>query len=210
MTFAYFISKFQHIRFNLFSTFQVQLVTTYYHASPWYSTATVGLFCLGSIGAFFYQILSWVIYFVRREGVLILEVSCKEECYSWMLQWIKRYAGRSARHVSVEAEDENGNEDDESFWTADPNYRVMRHESEPKFKLIPAAGTHFVKYREKWLRIDRVKDDKEENRRGGRGEMIYLTTYGRDVNYFLHVLDECNFLLFCFVKKRFTFTTIRE
>lgn len=61
--------------------------TADYYAEMLRTTPILGggfaLIWLGSVAGLFYSLWSWVIYFIRREALLSMEVSCREECYSW-------------------------------------------------------------------------------------------------------------------------------
>lgn len=111
---------------------------------------------------------------VRRRTFASLEVTSKDVGYKWVLQWI-RAKGGDARHLSLETKFQ-------SF----ENGRV-----ETKFSYVPAVGSHFMKYKGAWFKVDRAREKElVDLSSGSPWESVVLTTRAQNKHLFSELLNE--------------------
>lgn len=113
---------------------------------------------------------------LRRKMLVTLEIPSKDKSYLWFLQWMSHNAPkRQVNHLAVET----------SFKQHD-NGSVST-----KFGLVPGPGTHYFKYRNIWMQVQRQRDGKMMDlTTGSPWETITITTLSRDREVFKQLLHE--------------------
>ncbi|XP_076339121.1 mitochondrial chaperone BCS1 isoform X2 [Tachypleus tridentatus] len=110
----------------------------------------------------------------RRHYMMTLEVPCRDKSYQWLLQWITLNA-KNTQHLSVET----------SF---------QQHETgkiNTAFDFVPSVGTHFFKYKNTWIRVERNREQHTlDLHMGVPWETVTLTALGRNKNLYFYILDE--------------------
>ncbi|KAL7320406.1 Complex III assembly protein translocase and chaperone [Mucor circinelloides] len=113
---------------------------------------------------------------LRRRLLVTLEIPSKDKSYLWFLQWMSHQAPkRQVQHLSVET-----------------SYRQHDNGSvSTKFGLVPGPGTHFFKWRNIWMQVQRQRDGKMMDlSTGSPWETITITTLSRDRHVFKELLHE--------------------
>ncbi|KAI7888866.1 BCS1 N terminal-domain-containing protein [Mucor mucedo] len=113
---------------------------------------------------------------LRRKMLVTLEIPSKDKSYLWFLQWMSHHAPkRQVNHLAVET----------SFKQHD-NGSVST-----KFGLVPGPGTHYFKWKNIWMQVERQRDGKMMDlTTGSPWETITITTLSRDRNVFKDLLHE--------------------
>jgi chaperone BCS1 len=113
---------------------------------------------------------------LRRKLLVTLEIPSKDKSYLWFLQWMSQQAPkRQVQHLAVET-----------------SYRQHDNGSvTTKFGLVPGPGTHFFKWRNIWMQVQRQRDGKMMDlTTGSPWETITITTLSRDRHVFKDLLHE--------------------
>ncbi|KAI8067659.1 BCS1 N terminal-domain-containing protein [Gilbertella persicaria] len=113
---------------------------------------------------------------LRRRLLVTLEIPSKDKSYLWFLQWMSQNAPkRHVQHLAVE-----------TSYKQHDNGSVTT-----KFGLVPGPGTHFFKYRNIWMQVQRQRDGKMMDlTTGSPWETITITTLSRDRGIFKTLLHE--------------------
>lgn len=113
---------------------------------------------------------------LRRKMLVTLEIPSKDKSYLWFLQWMSHHAPkRQVNHLAVET----------SFKQHD-NGSVST-----KFGLVPGPGTHYFKWKNIWMQVERQRDGKMMDlTTGSPWETITITTLSRDRHVFKDLLHE--------------------
>ena len=112
--------------------------------------------------------------FFRRHFLITLEVTSRDKSYHWLLQWITA-RGTRTQHLSVE---------------------TTFHQNETgkistKFDFIPSPGTHFMYYRNTWIRVERNREKQMMDLQTGVPfESVTLTALGRHRGIYFDLLNE--------------------
>ncbi|XP_013777802.1 mitochondrial chaperone BCS1-like [Limulus polyphemus] len=139
-----------------------------------YFGAGFGLVGVGAGVAFLRKASQVGMILFRRHYMMTLEVPCRDKSYQWLLQWITLNA-RNTQHLSVET----------SF---------QQHETgkiNTAFDFVPSVGTHFFKYKNTWIRVERNREQHTlDLHMGVPWETVTLTAIGRNKNLYFYILDE--------------------
>ncbi|ELR24879.1 ATPase, AAA domain containing protein [Acanthamoeba castellanii str. Neff] len=130
------------------------------------------LLVVGVVAAYVHWLSQELWERAQRQFLVSLEVRKEDEAFAWLMKWL-----------AVQTEKTNGRE--LSMLTTRENDRDRYDGSEaatkPTLHFGPAPGLHFLRYRGKWVTVERTVKD---NQFGGNGlelqETLKLTTYGRD------------------------------
>ncbi|XP_042192023.1 mitochondrial chaperone BCS1 [Callorhinchus milii] len=110
----------------------------------------------------------------QRRCMITMEVASRDKSYHWLLAWITHHAQRT-QHLSVETS-------------------YLQHESgriTTKFQFVPSPGNHFIRYRNKWLRVERNREKQMVDLHTGTPwESVTLTSLGNNKTIFFHILEE--------------------
>ncbi|XP_076282626.1 mitochondrial chaperone BCS1 [Lasioglossum baleicum] len=140
-----------------------------------YFGAGFGLFGLGAGAALLRKGMQAGMIFFRRHYMITLEVPCRDKSYQWVLQWITYKGARETQHLSVET----------SFEQRDTGHIKTRYD------FIPSIGTHFIRYKGNWIKIERTREQQTlDIQMGIPWETVQLTAFGRDRNIYFNILEE--------------------
>ncbi|KAG2236178.1 hypothetical protein INT48_003797 [Thamnidium elegans] len=144
-------------------------------SNPLFS-AGFGLIAVGAALSLFKKGTTIGTSVLRRKLLVTLEIPSKDKSYLWFLQWMSHNAPkRQVNHLAVET----------SFKQHD-NGSVST-----KFGLVPGPGTHYFKYRNIWMQVQRQRDGKMMDlTTGSPWETITITTLSRDREVFKQLLHE--------------------
>lgn len=111
----------------------------------------------------------------RRHYMITLEVPCRDKSYQWLLQWITYKGAKKTQHLSVETTFEQKETGD----------------VKTKYAFIPSVGTHFFRYKNKWIKVDRTREQQTlDLHMGVPFETVQLTSFGTDKNLYFNILEE--------------------
>lgn len=104
-----------------------------------------------------------------------LDVVSKDKSYAWVLRWINEHLNKRAQHINVD-----------TFFTR--NERSQRVST--SFTFTPSIGTHYFKYKNSWIRAERVREQVVDRNTGSPVETLKLQTLGRSTDVFQSILNE--------------------
>ncbi|CAO3656985.1 unnamed protein product [Mucor hiemalis] len=113
---------------------------------------------------------------LRRKLLVTLEIPSKDKLYLWFLQWMSQQAPkRQVQHLAVET-----------------SYKQHDNGSvSTRFGLVPGPGTHYFKWRNVWMQVERQRSGKMMDlTTGSPWETITITTLSRDRHVFKDLLQE--------------------
>lgn len=138
-------------------------------------TAGFGLFGLGAGAAILRKGMQGAFILFRRNCMITLEVPCRDKSYQWLLQWITKKGARRTQHLSVET----------SFVQKDTGHVST------KYDFIPSIGTHIMWYRNRWVRVERTREQSTiDLQMGIPFETVQLTAFGNDKTLYYDILEE--------------------
>ena len=144
-------------------------------ASNPYFSAGAGLFGVGSLAAVGRTLGQISLAALKRRYVTSLEVPCNDKSYHWLLDWVSREAARTSQQLSVRTD-----------WEEEEGGRVTAN-----YRIEPSPGTHIIRWRGAWIRLDRLREQHQVDVIGGvPWETVTLTTLGRRRGLLLEVLEE--------------------
>ncbi|UYV73713.1 BCS1L [Cordylochernes scorpioides] len=112
--------------------------------------------------------------YMRRNFMMTLEVPCRDKSYQWLLQWVTHHA-KKTQHLSVET-------------------TFLQHDSgriSTAFDFVPSVGTHFISYKNNWIRVERAREQHSLDLQMGLPyETVTLTAIGRNKQIYSHILEE--------------------
>ena len=138
-----------------------------------YFSAGFGLVGVGAGLAVLRKSSQYAFIAFRRYALVTLEVPSKDKSYHWVLQWIASQASRS-RHLSVET----------TFQQHDTGRISTR------FDFAPSPGTHFFKYKNNLIRVERSREKMVDLTTGTPWETVTLTSLATNRDIFNEILDE--------------------
>ena len=143
-------------------------------SNPFFS-AGFGLMGVGALLAILKR-GSAVAYTVAQKNFTIsMELMSKDRSYQWVLKWINAHLAKRAQHISV----------DTFFKKDEKNERVSTH-----FSFVPSTGVHFFKYKNTWIRAERVREQMVDRNTGSPVETLKMVALGRDPSLFYSMLKE--------------------
>jgi hypothetical protein len=131
------------------------------------------LLVVGVVAAYLHWLSQELWERAQRQFLVSLEVRKEDEAFAWLMKWL-----------AVQTERTNGRE--LSMLTTRENDRDRYDGSEaatkPTLHFGPAPGLHFLRYRGKWVTVERTVKDNQFGSGNGLElqETLKLTTYGRD------------------------------
>ena len=115
-------------------------------------------------------------YVVLQKNLTVsLDVVSKDQSYSWILKWINDHLKKRAQHINVET----------FFHKNDKSERVST-----SFSFTPSIGVHYFKYKNSWIRAERVREQMVDRNTGSPCETLKLMTLGRNTDIFTSILNE--------------------
>lgn len=140
-----------------------------------YFSAGAGLFVLGGGATLLRGGWKYGAAYFQRNFMVKMEIPSKDPSYSWVLNWITARAARQTQHLSVE-----------TFYQKDPTGRIKT-----SYNLIPSTGRHFIKHKGYWMVVERAREKAMVDLTSGTPwETVTFTTYGRNRELFLDILQE--------------------
>ncbi|KAK2578582.1 hypothetical protein KPH14_012015 [Odynerus spinipes] len=140
-----------------------------------YFGAGFGLFGIGAGAALLRKGMQAGMILFRRHYMITLEVPCRDKSYQWLLQWITHKGAKKTQHLSVET----------SFEQKETGH------IKTKYDFIPSIGTHFFRYRDNWIRVERTREQQTlDLHMGIPWETVQLTAFGRDKSLYFNILEE--------------------
>lgn len=140
-----------------------------------YFGAGFGLFGIGAGAAILRKGLQVSLIFFRRHFMMTMEVPCRDKSYQWLLQWITAKGARKTQHLSVET----------SMQQKDTGHVFA------KYDFIPSVGTHFFRYGNTWIKVERTREQHTlDLHMGVPWETVTLTAFGRNKRMYFHILEE--------------------
>ena len=140
-----------------------EYVTALVNENPYFG-AGFGLVGLGAGVAYLrkgYQI-GKILF--ERHCLVSIELVSKDKSYDWLLNWITRNATHS-QHLSVE-----------TYFKQLDSGKI-----ETSFNFIPSVGIHFINYKSKWIKVERLRSQQSFNLNSGMPfETVKLTCLGKD------------------------------
>lgn len=113
---------------------------------------------------------------LRRKYVLTMEVPSTDKSYEWLLTWITSKGAKNTQHLSVQT----------LFQRSDVTGRVST-----KFDFIPSPGIHIMLYKNRFIRVQRERENKMINfDTGTPWETVTLSTIGTSRQLFVDMLQE--------------------
>ncbi|CAO3643918.1 unnamed protein product [Cunninghamella blakesleeana] len=114
--------------------------------------------------------------YLRRRMLVTLEIPSKDKAFPWFLHWMSHHAPkRQVQHLSVET-------------------RFKQHDNgsiAATFGLVPGPGTHFFKWNNIWMKVERQRDGKlMDLSTGSPWETITITTLSSDRYVLTDLLKE--------------------
>lgn len=137
-----------------------------------YFGAGAGLFGIGMLTAVTRKAMQIGMVIFRRHYMMTLEVPCRDKSYQWLLQWITNNA-RHTQHLSVETKFQ----------------QMETGKVKTSFDFIPSVGTHFFRYGNTWIRVERAREQHTLDLHMGLPyETVTLTAFGKDKQVYFDIL----------------------
>ena len=141
--------------------------------NPYFGAGT-GLVGVGLLISFARQGAVYGQIVLRRQLLMTLEVSSRDQSYNWLLNWIATRGMRS-QHLSVDTK-----------VTQSQTGKIST-----KFDFVPSPGTHFFKFRNTWIKVDRLREGKIVDMNTGKPfETVQLQAIGRNREIYFDILDD--------------------
>lgn len=112
---------------------------------------------------------------MRKTCTISLEVVSKDPSYNWLLKWINNHLKDKSQHISVNT----------FFSKNKENSRVSTY-----YSFVPSVGIHYFKYKNRWIRAERTREQVVDRNTGSPVETLSLITVGRDINLFHSILEQ--------------------
>jgi len=112
---------------------------------------------------------------LRRQLLMSLEIPSKDYAYQWVMQWLVARGVHGSRHLGVE-----------TTYAKDNAGRQFA-----SFDFVPSPGTHWVRYRGNFIRIERDREHRTmDMSTGSPWETLTLTTLSLRPTLFQELLQE--------------------
>ncbi|GFO00886.1 mitochondrial chaperone bcs1 [Plakobranchus ocellatus] len=138
-----------------------------------YFGAGAGLFGIGLLAAAGRKSLQGASILFRRHCMITMEVTSRDKSYHWLLQWITKYGTRT-QHLSVETEFQ----------------QTAAGQIKTRFHFVPSPGNHYFWHKNSLIIVERNR----ENKLAEVFETVTLTSFGRNREMFMNILDEARSL----------------
>jgi chaperone BCS1 len=140
-----------------------------------YFSAGFGLVGIGALLSILKKSTSLGYTIVQKRFTVTLEVVSKDKSYDWILRWINANLRNNAQHISVET----------FFSKNEKNQRINT-----SFSFVPSVGVHYFKYKNTWIRAERVREQVVDRNTGSPVESLKLASLGRNTKIFNSILEE--------------------
>lgn len=140
-----------------------------------YFSAGFGLVGIGACLSILKKSTAFGYTLFQKRLTVSLEVVSRDKSYDWILKWINSHLKQRAQHISVET----------FFQKNDKNQRVNT-----SFSFAPSIGVHFFKYKNNWIRAERVRETMVDRNTGSPVETLKLTALGSNTELFNTMLLE--------------------
>lgn len=138
-----------------------------------YFGAGFGLVGVGAGLAVGRQAYSIGLILFKRHCMMTLEITHRDQSYPWILNWLTHYH-RKAQHLSVVTQ----------FHQRDSG------QFSSKFNFVPSVGTHFFRFNERWMKVERDRQQTSVDINMGHPfETIKFTCLGTDKEIFSQMLN---------------------
>ena len=134
-----------------------------------YFGAGAGLFGVGLLAAAGRKSLQGASILFRRHCMITMEVTSRDKSYHWLLQWITKYGTRT-QHLSVQTEYQ----------------QTAAGQIKTRFHFVPSPGNHYFWHKNSLIIVERNR----ENKMTEVFETVTLTSFGRNREMFMNILDE--------------------
>ncbi len=111
----------------------------------------------------------------QKNFTVSLDVVSKDKSYVWVLRWINEHLAKRAQHINV----------DTFFARNERSQRVST-----SFTFTPSIGVHYFKYKNSWIRAERVREQMVDRNTGSPVETLKLMTLGRSTDVFTAILQQ--------------------
>ena len=143
-------------------------------SNPYFS-AGFGLVGIGALLSILKRSTSLGYSLAQRHLTVSLELVSKDMSYNWTLKWINSQLKKRAQHISVQTHFQK-NQDTSRINTS--------------YAFEPSVGIHYFKYRNRWVRAERTREQTVDRNTGSPVETLKLTSLGRDTGFFQQMLLE--------------------
>lgn len=138
-----------------------------------YFGAGFGLVGVGAGLAAGRQALSIGLILFRRHCMMTLEITHRDQSYPWILNWLTHHH-KKAQHLSVVTQ----------FHQRDSG------QFSSKFNFVPSVGTHFFRFNNKWMKVERDRQQTSVDINMGHPfETIKFTCLGQNKEIFSDMLN---------------------
>lgn len=138
-----------------------------------YFGAGFGLVGVGAGLAICRQTLSIGQILFRRHCMMTLEITHRDQSYPWILNWLTHHH-KNAQHLSVVT---HYHQRDSGQFTSN-------------FNFVPSVGTHFFQFRNKWMKVERDRQQTSVDINMGHPfETIKFTCLGQNKEIFTEMLN---------------------
>lgn len=140
-----------------------------------YFGAGAGLVGIGAIMSILKKSTALGYTIAQKNLTVSLDVVSKDKSYAWVLKWINDHLNKRAQHINVD-----------TFFSR--NERSQRVST--SFTFTPSIGTHYFKYKNSWIRAERVREQLVDRNTGSPVETLKLMALGRSTDIFTSMLNE--------------------
>eukprot|EP00026_Physarum_polycephalum_P003305 Phypoly_transcript_03315.p1 GENE.Phypoly_transcript_03315~~Phypoly_transcript_03315.p1 ORF type:complete len:430 (-),score=36.99 Phypoly_transcript_03315:82-1371(-) len=125
-------------------------------------TAGIGLFLLTQSASLLRSTFGGIFAYIRGKFVLTLDVQSTDSCYEWLLEWLSEQPHlQNTRRLGVES-----------------SY-VAARENTMHITLVPSLGSHYFKYRNHYVWVNRTRETTFDMASGKMFESVTLTVWAR-------------------------------
>ena len=115
----------------------------------------------------------WIL--ARRRLLVTLEIPSKDKSHHWVLNYISSQKYTHSQHLSVQ-----------TSYRQHSNGSASTH-----FEFQPALGSHFFRYRNRWIMVNRQRETQfVDLQSGSPWETVTLTAFGKDYSVFSDLLND--------------------
>jgi len=132
--------------------------------------AGFGLFAMGVAATMAKRGAQVGLVLFRRHYMTTVEVTCKDKSFSWLLGWMTARGARNTQHLMVD-----------TTFASSTSGKVAT-----TYNFQPSVGQHFMAHRGSWIKVERTR----EQRMGEPWETVMLTTFGKQKQLFVDILED--------------------
>jgi len=109
----------------------------------------------------------------KRQLLVTMEVTSKDPAFPWVLRWLNANAKGLARRLSLQT----------------LRKAAASGKSLTSFDFVPAIGNHFIKYKNRWMFVERQRETEARDLQTGTPwETLKFTTVGRCPSIYNHLM----------------------